>query len=74
MWGTVAGTVGNNLYNVTYPTSFSSYSRAMCSGTGSTSGNPQDNGPDTVSCSTTGFSFYDAHDTSKTTYWVAVGY
>jgi hypothetical protein len=72
MWGTIT-TIGNTSYTVSYPTSFASYSRAMCTGTVAT-GNRQDNGPCSASCSTSSFVLYDCDDTSKTSFWVAVGY
>jgi hypothetical protein len=72
MWGTLT-TVGNNAYTVSYPTSFSSYSRVVCSGSGS-GGNPQDNAAEVTGSSTSSFTLYDAYDSSHTTFWIAVGY
>jgi hypothetical protein len=74
MWGTFTANA-NGSTNVSYASgvNLSSFSIAVCNGVGEFSGNAQDNFATVSSCSTAGFSVWNASN-SCTTYYVAVGY
>lgn len=58
--------------SVTYDEPFTLGSVAVCSGARPI-GSAQENAPGVTSCSATGFSSYNASDTSVDTFWIAVG-
>ena len=74
IWGTFTA-AANTSTSVTYPSgvSLSSFSIAVCNGVGEFSATAQDNFVAVSSCTTTGFSAWNASN-SCTTYYFAVGY
>jgi hypothetical protein len=73
IWGTFTA-AANGATSVTYPVgvSLSSFSIAVCNGVGEFSTTAQDNFVTVSSCSTSGFSSWNASN-SCTTYYIAVG-
>lgn len=63
---------GNAQTNISYPTSFSSFSRPVVSGAAATT-NAQDNAPGVRSAGLTSFSVINAINSSVTVWWIAVG-
>lgn len=70
-WGSATAN-GNGATTITYPTAFSSFSRAIVSGANQTQ-NAQDNNPGVTACGTTNFTIYSAVDSPLTVFWIAVG-
>lgn len=77
MWGSFTasadGTTSFSYSTISGSISLTTFSRAVVSGVGEVSVSAQDNWPAVSSCSTTGFSVYNA-STSATTFFIAVGY
>lgn len=70
-WGS-SSAVANDSTTISYPTAFSSFSRAVVSGARQQS-NAQDNNPGVTACNLTSFNVYSAADQSVPIFWLAVG-
>jgi len=74
IWGSFTA-AADGYTTATYPVgvTLTSFSRAICSGVGDVNVSAQDNYPAVSSCSTTGFTVWNA-GISTTTFYIAVGY